>query len=381
MDSKGSALNKRGEFIRKEKEKDFYQNSLIFSEPGFSRVFLYIGICFFLFFIFDLFNLSPGKPLFLVIFLRFLFLSFSMFLFFFLKKTREASLFINLISLYLAAGSSFLLVVTLLYGESFNFFFHSFSAFLITFSIYHFLPNPLNRKISISVFFGLGYILISFFHHQTPLLLTLAVFFYLLIMNLFGLYTAMRIGLLQRQDYLQNKALEKLAVTDPLTGIANRRQFNDTINRLFSAAKRYNTDFSMIIFDIDNLKEINDRGGHLLGDRALEMIAGIADSIKRESDLLVRLGGDEFAILMPSTAGPEGNHLAKRLAEAFSSTGKAFQLPLSCSFGISSYRSEDKEPDDLVKRADQQLYLAKEGGRNQISSDHHAKAVRLFRSS
>ncbi len=379
MDLKESGLKKLGEFYCKEKEKDFFRNCLAFKEPGFSQVFLLIGSFFFLFSIFDLLNLAWSTPLFITLILRSVFLLFSIFLFFTLKKTRGTPLFINLISLYLGAGSFFLLMINVLYGTSFNFFLQAFSAFLITFSIYHLLPNPLNRKVSLSIIFGLGFVLISYYHHQTPFFPTLAVAFHLLIINAFSLYTAMRIGLLQRKDYLQHKAMEKLAVTDPLTGIANRRKFKETLDQLFSEAKRYNTDFSLVIFDIDNFKEINDRGGHLLGDRTLVMVAGIASAVKRGSDLLVRLGGDEFAILMPSTGGPESNNLAKRLATAIASTGESFQFSLTCSFGVSSSRTGDIGPEELVKRADQQLYLSKESGKNQISWDHGPELIRFSR--
>lgn len=377
MDLRQSGLKKLGEFDCKEKEKDFFRNWLAFKEPGFSQVFLLIGVFFFLFSIFDLLNLPWGAPLFIILFLRAVFLCFSLFLFFNIKKTRGTPLFLNLISLFLGGGSFFLLLFNILYGESYNFFLQAFSAFLITFSVYHFLPNPLKRKVSISLMFGLGFVLISYYQHQTPLFSTLAVAFYLLIINAFSLYTARRIGLLQRKEYLQQKALEKLAVTDPLTGIANRRKFKETLDRLFSEAQRYNADYSLIIFDIDNFKEINDRGGHLLGDRTLVMVAGIASAVKRESDLLVRLGGDEFAILMPSTPGPESNTLAKRLAAAITSTGESFQFSLSCSFGVSSYRAGDNQPEDLVIRADRQLYLSKESGKNDISWDHGPELVRF----
>jgi len=83
---------------------------------------------------------------------------------------------------------------------------------------------------------------------------------------------------------------------------------------------------------------------------------------------------------MPSTRGPESNNLAKRLAGAISSTGETFQFSLTCSFGISSYRPSDNEPLDLMKRADKQLYLAKERGRNQVSWDHGPEIVGFPRS-
>lgn len=254
MDLKESRLKKLGEFACKEHEKDFFHNCLAFKEPGFSQVFLLIGSFFSLFAVFDLLNLPLGAPLFISLFLRAFFLCFSIYLFFNIKKTRGTPLFVNLISLYLGAGSFFLLIFSILYGENFNFFLQAFSAFLITFSTYHFLPNPLKRKVSISLIFGLGFFLISYYHHQTPLAQTLAVAFYLLIISAFSFYTARRIGFLQRKDYLQHKAMEKLAVTDPLTGIANRRKFEETLSRLFSEAQRYNSTYSLIIFDIDNFK-------------------------------------------------------------------------------------------------------------------------------
>jgi diguanylate cyclase (GGDEF)-like protein/PAS domain S-box-containing protein len=165
--------------------------------------------------------------------------------------------------------------------------------------------------------------------------------------------------------------LQKLAITDPLTGLLNRHGFNPTSKREFEIAKRYNHKITAILFDIDHLKKINDEFGHPVGDRALKMIAECCRATIREIDLAARLGGDEFAILLSETEVKAGIEVAERLkrcirAKWFKVDGQEVEVTISA--GVAELRKNMKSPDDLIDTADRGSYLAKSQGRNSIAS-------------
>jgi len=165
--------------------------------------------------------------------------------------------------------------------------------------------------------------------------------------------------------------LQKLAITDPLTGLLNRHGFNPTSKREFEIARRYNHKVTAILFDIDHLKNINDGFGHPVGDRALKMIAECCRTTIREIDLAARLGGDEFAILLSETDLKVGMEVAERLkrcirAHWFKVDGKEVEVTISA--GVAELKRGMKSLDDLIDTADRGSYLAKSQGRNSIAS-------------
>lgn len=164
----------------------------------------------------------------------------------------------------------------------------------------------------------------------------------------------------------QRKDLEKLARIDPLTGVFNRHHFNTLLDFNIEKHRRYAEDqtFSILLFDIDHFKEVNDRFGHLVGDEILKQFTGIILSKIRKSDFLARWGGEEFVLLSPETDIGNSTILAEKLravvgAHAF----EGIDHPLTCSVGVTSYRQGDSL-NSLMDRADRALYEAKNHGRN-----------------
>ncbi len=178
---------------------------------------------------------------------------------------------------------------------------------------------------------------------------------------------------LQRTEALEdaNTRLQEMASRDTLTGLYNRRHFNELLDRLFAESSRYQTDLTCMMIDLDNFKRVNDSLGHHAGDVLLKMTAEVLLACIRESDLAVRYGGDEFIVLLPRTTPDDARASAKRILERFR-TELADQMPeasiVSLSIGLAS-REEDRppEPSDLVQLADEALYLAKAGGKNRIT--------------
>lgn len=162
-----------------------------------------------------------------------------------------------------------------------------------------------------------------------------------------------------------NQALERLATTDPLTGIFNRRYFEAVAAAEISRSQRYGTPLSLAIFDIDHFKSVNDRFGHHEGDQVLIRITHLARTHLRTSDTLARWGGEEFIILLPHRDAGQAAKVADSLRSliaryAFDTVGN-----LSCSFGVAQL-SLDETFDAWVDRADRALYGAKTSGRNAV---------------
>jgi len=163
------------------------------------------------------------------------------------------------------------------------------------------------------------------------------------------------------------EAMHRLAHTDPLTGISNRRSLYAALRREMEAARRYGKPLSVILFDLDRFKLLNDTYGHNQGDAALRRVAHTARAALRASDHLGRWGGEEFIVLAPETDLDQARHLAERLREAIALDRPPGRPPLTASFGVASCRPDDS-PEDLLRRADEGLYRAKAGGRNRAET-------------
>ncbi len=153
---------------------------------------------------------------------------------------------------------------------------------------------------------------------------------------------------------------------DPLTGLWNRRKFDDVANQELERARRYAEPVSLLILDIDHFKAINDTHGHQTGDAVLIEIAAILRCGTRASDCVARWGGEEFAILMPETDGVEAARAADNIRAAVEVNLFACGMPVTVSVGISAFRAGADDLDDLIRRADDALYRAKAAGRNRI---------------
>ena len=164
-----------------------------------------------------------------------------------------------------------------------------------------------------------------------------------------------------------NGLLACQATTDELTGIPNRSKFNESLSKEILRSKRFRLPLSVIIFDIDNFKKINDTYGHNTGDCALQYLTGLVAKVMRKHDLFARWGGEEFLIMVTNTE----QHGAELYAERLRLMIEKFDIPevgyLTCSFGVAEYAPDDTD-DVLINRADQALYRAKAGGKNRVES-------------
>lgn len=173
-----------------------------------------------------------------------------------------------------------------------------------------------------------------------------------------------------RQTLAANQHLlaetEKLARTDPLTALPNRRQFFRSGEAALAESRSSGQPLALLALDVDHFKRINDQGGHQLGDTVLREVAQCCRASLRNTDLAARIGGEEFALLLPATDLAQAQQLAERLRQEIA----ALQLPaaVTVSIGCAELSAEMGSVDALLARADEALYAAKENGRNRVSS-------------
>lgn len=173
-------------------------------------------------------------------------------------------------------------------------------------------------------------------------------------------------------------ALEATASTDPLTSLLNRRAMQDTISREYAYAKRTAKPLSMILFDLDRFKVINDNYGHDIGDTILLGVSRVAKNTLRTTDWLSRWGGEEFLAILPDTDEAGALTIAERLRqkiEVFSIQLNRQKIKTSVSIGIASYPRDGDTPDFLMKAADAALYEAKKSGRNCVVEAKNKREV------
>lgn len=166
------------------------------------------------------------------------------------------------------------------------------------------------------------------------------------------------------------RKIADIAVRDVLTGVFNRRRFEERFGEEVRRAERYGRGLSLILLDIDHFKNVNDQLGHLFGDGALRVIAVRCGSVIRSTDVLCRYGGEEFGVILPETGIVHAVALAERLrevccAEPVSCLGK--ERLITISLGTAEW-SPGEAPSDLVSRADIALYAAKAQGRNRVET-------------
>jgi two-component system cell cycle response regulator len=168
-----------------------------------------------------------------------------------------------------------------------------------------------------------------------------------------------------------NRRLEELAHTDPLTKTLNRRALGERLAAEMERVRRYTTTMSLLLIDLDHFKQINDTHGHLAGDDVLIEVAALLQRVVRAVDVVARYGGEEFVVVLPETGGAGAEAFAERLREliegqAFvASRGRAIRL--TTSIGVSSFPDFGVESvEDLLTKADQALYRAKSEGRNRV---------------
>jgi diguanylate cyclase (GGDEF)-like protein len=162
-------------------------------------------------------------------------------------------------------------------------------------------------------------------------------------------------------EYEDLKKLQLNAVTDPLTGLYNRRIFSETFDRELNRSKRYSLPLGLVVMDMHRFKEVNDKHGHPRGDEVLRVAAATLRKALRTSDFAFRIGGDEFALILPQTDAPQALALSRRVETVFAESLKTLQLAVSVAMdhGVANFPLDADNSEDLIRIADERLYQGK----------------------
>lgn len=184
--------------------------------------------------------------------------------------------------------------------------------------------------------------------------------------NISVLIAQVDVGIRQAQQRREASAYKRYAFIDQLTSLGNRRAFDDALTRELAQARRGNHPLSLLLFDIDHFKQVNDTYGHQVGDQVLTALGSLTKQILRQSDLSFRYGGEEFSILLPETDIDGGTILAEKLRNCI----EKFPFPVvghkTASFGLAVLLVADTA-NTLLERADAALYQSKRQGRNRVT--------------
>ena len=182
-------------------------------------------------------------------------------------------------------------------------------------------------------------------------------YFYLTLSTL-AVFVILGFVLGRRED-----GVERESLTDPLTGLGNRRHLESRLREELARTERYGSPLSVLLIDVDGLKQINDSRGHAAGDDALRAVAATLEKNRRTTDLAARFGGDEFVVLAPSTGHEEALEFARRISGSLDPPGSPATVdwpPVAVSIGVAGLRGgEDADPEALLRAADEALYAAK----------------------
>lgn len=178
----------------------------------------------------------------------------------------------------------------------------------------------------------------------------------------------LRRKIISRRIEEEKEVLFNRSVTDPLTGLFNRLYFRTVMERAIAASKRFNMPYSLLMMDIDDFKIINDSFGHLTGDNVLKEIGRILQGMMRACDIAVRYGGEEFAVLLTDNGIEGACHFAERLRDQIEccSGKETGDNKITVSIGLTQFKTDDSCMEDIIKRADEALYMAKKNGKNRV---------------
>jgi diguanylate cyclase (GGDEF)-like protein len=160
-----------------------------------------------------------------------------------------------------------------------------------------------------------------------------------------------------------SQRLRNMAYRDAVTGLYNHRYFREQLSHELERSARYGQPLAMILMDMNNFKEINDRYGHFMGDKFLGLVGEVIERQIRASDVGARYGGDEFVIVLPNTTGDEaaatGEKLVSAVASCAAMTATGEPVELGVSFGVAAFPGDARTAGELIQRADARLYAAK----------------------
>ncbi|HHV94074.1 MAG TPA: GGDEF domain-containing protein [Firmicutes bacterium] len=354
-----------GEFTDKPIENEFLADSL----SGSTRITAYIALVFGAIlglFLLNSYFVEGNTPLFLKTTpIRLVFISTSIAVYFIAKRITEHKHLVYIITFY-QGMMALIYLLTLKQYDSLNYF-SVLALMVITLAIY-LLPNKVILSQIIAVIFSIVFFIFpirkleglqphEFYRilaYQTILLV------YCNINHCWAERT-------KRKTFIAKREISRLSSKDPVTGVYNRKKFDEALDEWIGFSKRYGNPLSLILLDVDNFKEVNDTYGHIVGDSVLKSVAATVSQSIRDTDVFARWGGDEFALLLPNTDIRQAEKLAERIRKCISSSSSDNPKDITCSFGVAAYEEHDTKQ-SLLRKVDDLLLQAKTSGKNIVIS-------------
>lgn len=364
MDSKkyNGLINYLGEFRNKNLEMEFWEQDLKKTSHYIKIIILVLGIVNTLFLIPDFYlvsnphiygKIAAGRVAFLLLVLFFVF-RFNK-----IKNFRELT---YLVTVYEFIGVMLFLFVFFNY-ENPDYLIQAFGVMIIIMGVFM-VPNRLLNNIVISVFIiGCFGMMALHFIKAIELSSYMAGIVYLVLVFILSTIMALKDNYYKRINYTASRELLGLSTTDSLTGIFNRAKFNEELIRCINYSRRYNTDLTVAIIDMDDFKKVNDKYGHLAGDKLIVDFVNIVKDTIRITDIFARWGGEEFVLIFPNTDIEEAVDISERIRNSIERHEFDNVRKMTCSFGVAQLTMSDDLSSILIK-ADQKLYSAKKSGKN-----------------
>ena len=352
-----------GEFTDKAIEDEFLADSL----SGATKITAYIALLFGTtlgLFLLNSYFTEGGTPLFFKITpIRLLFIAVSIAIFAIAKKTTNHRHLMYIMTSY-QAMMAVTYLLTLTQYDSLNYF-SILGLMTITLAIY-LLPNKVTLTQLITIIFSILFFLYPI--HKLEGLQThefRRIIAYQTILLIYCNINYCWAETTKRKTFIAKRELSDLSSRDSVTGVYNRKKFDDAMDEWISFSKRYGNPLSLILLDIDNFKAVNDNYGHIVGDSVLRDIAATVSKSIRETDIFARWGGDEFVILLPNTDIQQAEKMAERVRKCISGDSRDNQKDITCSFGVAAYEENDTKQ-SLLRKVDNLLLQAKTSGKDRV---------------
>ena len=355
----------KGEFIDYQSERDYLIHDMKRTKRFLMPLLLFFGVLYFLFIIPDYFNLGQTSQFLAVFINRFLVFILILILYIKLKKADAFDFFYRWIAVYqMIIFASFLF--TLLSYENPNILIQTFGMMLIVISLFLVPSRWLTTFLISLVYIFAFYIISGLLGAPIDAGERLASLIFLLIVLIISGVSSLRTNYYKRVQYDQEQKLLVMSMTDPLTGSFNRIILNSEFNDLFNPNITH-PEATVILFDLDDFKKVNDQYGHLYGDNVLVELVQLFKPLMNEKSSLVRWGGEEFMVYLKDASLKEGKAFAEKLKARLANHLFENNLTITCSFGVASSK-ECKSLNELLNKVDVRMYQAKSLGKNRIVS-------------
>lgn len=362
-----------GMFLDKPLECQFQQSYLSLRKDYLRKIALLIGSLYFSFFVFDFISLKTFSVVITVFICRLIIVILSYLFYFKSDYFLKSSAFLKITIYELTFVLSFFTIISVY--EDPSFLFQALAMNVIVLGIFFLVPNLLGNRVIVSFALLICYLGVAETKFHFPHKEIIYTFGYVSLAIVFGIIYSYSLDKYMRLDFVNKQCLIENSTKDPLTNTYNRLKFNESLISQIELAKRYENTFSLIMFDIDHFKKLNDENGHIFGDKVLIEISNLVKACVREVDIFARWGGEEFVILLPQTNCTEASALAERLRKVICKESLKKNIALTCSFGVTSFSSSGDDEHSLMDRVDMALYRAKKSGRNVVVTEYNIQTL------